>query len=47
MVTWQQFVSLVAEIRGGDVSDAAPMWNRNKQKLSQASKEEVREALRR
>lgn len=46
MVTWQEFVGIYADVRGGDATEAAPLWNRNKSKLKAASEAEVRAALR-
>lgn len=45
MVTWQEFVGIYADTRGGDATEAAPVWNRNKEQLQEASAGEVRAAL--
>lgn len=45
MVTHRQFVRIFAEQCGGGADEAAPLWNNNKDRLSDMTMAEVRDQL--
>lgn len=45
MVTYREFVDIYAEKCGGGVTDSAPVWNRNKDAISDMTRSEVFDAL--
>lgn len=45
MVSFQEFVSIYAAKCGGDATEAADVWNREKDEIKRLSRAEVTEAL--
>lgn len=45
MVTFQEFVSIYAAKCGGDATEAAQVWNREKAEIKRMTRSEVTNAL--